>query len=428
MSDLTDLRQTSGWDGESLLSILLLNPVGQHTPRPLTQEIPSRVVGRVLTVSIDESIPRVFRKLSLEGILGCPVLDGNEYVGFISMLDLVKATNSLFWSDVEAEWVEFFDKKEEFANTTVRDLMDVPSTISRDPYPPIREDYTTFYALEKLARENLHRLPLVTTSGTEPRIKLSGIITQSMLISHLRQIKQAWGGFGDQLVSSFMDDLNKNIVSVKEDDTAINAFNMMEDAGVSGLPVLNKDNVLVGAVSVRDLRGVGHSGSKFFRLFRSVKDFKNIVSQEYSQLTPRTHWSTMPVPSMPVYVTPSQTMEDVLNKMEDGNLHRVFVCDEASVAANQPKVIAVISQGNVLKSALDWAIMQCEPYSGRMSQPEGAMGIHTATATAIGGTKVKEEEKTMKQEQQQQQQQQRVLPTSTITGVRGTGKINIPIS
>lgn len=406
---MTELHQTSGWNGDNLLSILLLNPVGEHTPRPLRGEVPARRIGRVLTVSLDETIPRVFRKLASEGFLGCPVMDGNNYVGFITMMDLVRATNSLFWSDVEAEWVEFFDKKEEFANCSVRDIMDIPTTLFRDPHPPIREDFTTFYALEKMVRESLHRLPIVSSTTQQ---RLSGIITQSMLISHLRQIKEAWGEFGQQLVASFIYDLNRNVISVKEDETAINAFNMMEDNNVSGLAVLDKDGTLVGAISIRDLRGVGASGSKFFRLFRSVKDFKQLSDQEYDQLTPKTHWSTAPVPTKPVFVTSSNTVEDVLEKMEDGNLHRVFVCDEASVAANQPRVIGVISQRDVLRLAMLWAINECQP--GKI-QPEGAMGLHAIKKTA------------KKEEEEEKVPEKLEAKAETIAPKESKGRIDIPI-
>jgi CBS domain-containing protein len=414
MSGREDIQFT-GWEGNSLLSILLLNPVGQHTPRPLTEDVRSTKVGRVMTVSIDETLPRVFRRLASENFLGCPVMDGNTYCGMISMLDLVKATNCLFWSDVEAEWVEFFDKKEEFASTTVRDIINIPSSLLRDPHPPISADFTTFFALEKLVREELHRIALV---DPENPIKLTGIITHSMLISHLRQIKPAWGDMKDMLIACIMDELNPEVTSVKESDTAMNAFNMMEDYGVSGLPVVDDDGILVNHISIRDLRGVGTNGRKFFRLFRSVKDFKQLVSQEYPSLAPRTHWSSASVPDSPIFVTPSDTIEAALDKMEDGNIHRIFVCEEASVAAKKPKVLRVLSQRDILKVALDYAI-QSSTGEVESIRPASGMGyMQGAPVTTPTGKKASEEQKG---------QEEGNTPMEGVVKPSALGKINIPI-
>jgi CBS domain-containing protein len=51
------------------------------------------------------------------------------------------------------------------------------------------------------------------------------------------------------------------------------------------------------------------------------------------------------------YVTEDQTFEDVIRKMRDGNIHRVWV-SAASVREGRPVPIKVLSQGDVLKQVL----------------------------------------------------------------------------
>merc|ERR1712166_1146646 len=105
--------------GSSLLSLFMSTPAVDHIPRGTTGEVVIHKEGPVMTVQRDETLPRVLRKLATEGFLAAPVLDGRQYVGFISMLDLVRHTTNLFWGDTVEQWVNFWDKEERFQTTTV---------------------------------------------------------------------------------------------------------------------------------------------------------------------------------------------------------------------------------------------------------------------------------------------------------------------
>merc|ERR1711957_1152980 len=124
--------------GSSLLSLFMSTPAVDHIPRGTTGEVVIHKEGPVMTVQRDETLPRVLRKLATEGFLAAPVLDGRQYVGFISMLDLVRHTTNLFWGDTVEQWVNFWDKEERFQTTTVDDVMRLPDTWDRDPFPPLR--------------------------------------------------------------------------------------------------------------------------------------------------------------------------------------------------------------------------------------------------------------------------------------------------
>lgn len=302
-----------------------------------------------MTVQRDETLPRVFRKLAIEGFLSAPVLDGRQYVGFISMLDLVRHTTNLFWGDTVEQWVNFWEKEERFQSTTVDDVMRLPDTWDRDPFPPLRPDYTTFYALEMMARSRLHRMAVVDQTTN----RVIGILTQSMLISWLRQNIGSLDCLRTELVSDITTELSSPVLTIKESDKAINAFNKMIDCKVSGLAVVNENGVLVGAVSARDLRGVGTSGEFFYRLFHTVKDFKKESREDFPEQAPKTHYSRKMVPLKGLYVAPSHSVLDVIRLMNDGNIHRVFVCSEESINNKKPVPIYVISQSDVLKQVLD---------------------------------------------------------------------------
>lgn len=340
----------SVWEGGDMLALFLRNDAAEHIPRPTTGKIPVRTEGYVMTVQADETLPDVFRKLTTEGFLGAPVCSGSQLVGHVTQLDLVKYVNGLFFATTEEDWAEFWQKKLLFATATARSIIDVPDEYMRNPFLTMTSDFTSFSALEMMARYKNHQILL-----TDKERNLCGILTQSMLISFLRQNKGKWDpNFGKLKVSDFEErnEGKKKLVTVTEDELAINAFLRMEMEEVHGMPIVDKEGVLTGCISVRDLRGVGTDGAQFFRLYRPVRAFKELCQESYGKLAPRTHYTRKKLPEQPVYVTPEDSMEDVIDRMEDGNLHRVFICTAASHANGRPKPIGVISQSDVLYQTL----------------------------------------------------------------------------
>lgn len=335
--------------GSSLLSLFMSTPAVDHIPRGTTGDVVIHKEGPVMTVQRDETLPRILRKLATEGFLSAPVLDGRQYVGFISMLDLVRHTTNLFWGDTVEQWVNFWDKEERFQNTTVDDVMRLPDTWDRDPFPPLRPDFTTFYALEMMARTRLHRMAIVDQKTN----RVTGILTQSMLISWLRQNMGALDGLKTETIADITSELSSPVLTIKENAKAINAFNKMIDCKVSGLAVVNDDGVLTGAISARDLRGIGYSGEYFYRLFHSVRDFKKEAREDFPAQAPKTHYSRKMVPVKGLYVAPTANILDVIRLMNDGNIHRVFVCSEESINRKKPVPTHVISQSDVLRQVLD---------------------------------------------------------------------------
>lgn len=358
--------KTSTDNPTSLLSLFLTTPASDHRPRNTTGDVEARKIGPVMVVGPDESIPRVFRKLVVEGFLSAPVVQGTRYLGFIDMMDLVCKTRDIFWADTVEAWCNFWDKEERFQLMTVDDCMKTPSQWNRDPSPPLTENFTTFSALELMVRGNHHRLA-VTVPGSPN--KVSCILTQSMLISWLRQNEHLFGTLRTMLVSDIVDQVcNKECRTIKETDKAINAFNIMANENISGLAVVDQEGLLQSGISIRDLRTVGTSGEYFHRLFRPIRDFKQIAREEHPKLAPRTHYMRKALPKTGLFVTPSGTFGDVLKLMADGNIHRVFVCESAT----RPVPTHVISQVDVLKIVLENIVDQAE--ASDLSVRVGAAG------------------------------------------------------
>lgn len=284
---------------KNLMSLFLTTPVSDHVPRGLTGDLIEKKVGPVLVVRPEDSIPRVMKQLCTEGFLAAPVVEGTRYLGFISMMDLVTKTRDMFWGDTVEAWCNFWDKEERFANTTVDDLMKVPSMWNRDPSPNMNAAYSSFSALELMVRGNHHRLAVTTGAN-----KLTNIVTQSMFISWLRQNKHLFGSLNSMLVSDMTDELDQECETIKETDKAINAFSTMANKKISGLAVVDDEGILQSGISITDLRTVGAGGEFFHRLYKNIKEFKQITREEHPKLAPRTHYSRRALPRSGIFVTP----------------------------------------------------------------------------------------------------------------------------
>lgn len=384
------MEPTSEWEGNDLVGCFLRNEVSGHKPRRLTGKVECQKEGTVMTVQSTDLLPSVFKKLSTEGFLSAPVCIGSDLVGEVTLLDLVKHVNSLFFGSSESDWIDWFEKKLYFQTTPVSMLTTEPSEYLRHPYKTMSEHFTSFAALELMAREKNHQILLLDSS---PGKKLCGILTQSMLISFLRQNKEKWGpDFTNLKVIDFQfDEANKKpLQTVEESETAINAFLRMEEEDVHGLPIVDKNGVLTGCISVRDLRGVGTDGSQFYRLYRTVRAYKDMVRSEHESLAPPTHYSKEQVPFGGVYVTPQDTMETVIKKMNDGNLHRVFICSVESARLGRPIPMGVISQSDVLLNTLEYIVRRCkrgqvQPSKSAVAERQVARKVSSGKLTRESG-------------------------------------------
>jgi CBS-domain-containing membrane protein len=136
----------------------------------------------------------------------------------------------------------------------------------RNPFRPVYSGYSLFSALEILAREpSLHRVPVIDRGQ-----HLINIITQSQLVSIVEQHLEIMGTLKDTPLSHIPTVWTK-VLSVKETDTAMTAFNLMAEHHVSGVAVLDDKGELVNNLSLRDLKQVSADASMFWRLFQDVK-------------------------------------------------------------------------------------------------------------------------------------------------------------
>ena len=178
-----------------------------------------------------------------------------------------------------------------------------------------------------MVRLGAHRIPMLSDDG-----HVQGLVTQSMFISLFSQHMDRLGCIKYVWVSDLVRSLSAFPFVVQEDSIALNAFKLMVKHNVSALGVVDKDGSLVDSISVGDLNGMGCETEHFERLWYPIKQFKISV-----QTTRK-----------PSVVTLTDTLETVIRKMDDGNVHFVFVVDGSTAPFTVP--LHVITQRDVLRA------------------------------------------------------------------------------
>jgi CBS domain-containing protein len=257
----------------------------------------------------------ILAALQQRNIMSVPIIlkkDQNwRYFGFVDVYDIVKFTLEHFGSGptAEAGYWEKVLKSEEFYNTEINKIMMWPLS-KRNPFHPVKQGYSAWAVLEPLARENIHRIPIVSEDG-----QIVNLVTQSQVIRVLNDNIAQLDGKLTRPVSSCKR-FFKDVIVVQEETTALEAFKLMVESHHGGVAVVNAAGGLVGALSLRDIKAVFADGSKFERLFLSVNKFLQFVKDVgVDDKRPRTV----------VFATQDDCITKVIRLLAEQKVHRVFI-------------------------------------------------------------------------------------------------------
>jgi len=274
--------------------------------------------GRIFVAQRTDKLVDVWKGLIRHNFLSVPVLQktGQKYYGFVDLADIVLYMVNLFGAsklNIEKDFWELYSKEEILQDRVVNDIMSYPLS-RRNPFHPVPKGYSILAAVELLAREKgLHRVPVVDQNR-----KLINMLTQSMLVKFLFENLDAIGNVKNKPVSEMMA-VSHEVITVHEDEIAIDAFSLMSTQNVSGVGVVDKDGKLVGNISLRDLKAISSDGRLFWRLHQTVKNFLMKIKNEYQEKDQR--------PTHVITTTETQTLEMVIRKIHDNKIHRIFVVD-----------------------------------------------------------------------------------------------------
>jgi CBS-domain-containing membrane protein len=267
-------------------------------------------------------------------ILSAPVYSKSKkrFVGLIDVADFVYFITQHFSQDILKH-----DNVDKFLSVHDRFTSHLVSSVSnssaRNPWYPVDKSAPVSRVLDTCCRNNIHRVPLLEHDG-----ELFSLVSQTDVLAYISS--QIHSPFLQKLAHSQLESEGigtfGEVHSIRSDDPALAAFQLISEKKIHGVAVVDKSGVLVANISASDLRLIQHHGASLSVLFESAADF--VVACRASAN------GGVKSESAAVCVQRSATFCEVLLAMQGRRLHRLYVVD----AENKP--VGVVSQIDLIQA------------------------------------------------------------------------------
>jgi len=303
------------------MALLRETPVGSLFPH----HMPS-----IITVNKKDTMSSAFQTLIDNKILSAPVWDlhKHKFVAFVDMVDMVSASmEALSESDLasEADLGKLMESAVQLRNKTVGELADHSQ---RNPYLPVESTAPLHEAVKLMNKWGVHRVPVIDAEGN-----LMSVLTQSQVVHWFCDHRSSFPTMKKTLENLHIG--QSGIISISWNSRAIEAFQLIWNKRISAVAVVNDDGILVGNISVSDLKLIGYDATLISRLFYPIKEFLRVIRAP--------HDAEHPI-SQPIFVKKDSTLGEVVRKLVETRFHRVYVVDE------NYKPVGVVSNLEVLKA------------------------------------------------------------------------------
>lgn len=354
----------------------LINSGGEHWAKKRNRSI--------INITAEASVVEAMQVLSSNNILAAPVFDkeNDNFLGFVDMMDLLANVVSFYserssvdakqGEEVPVSWCRNIEtlkeRGEQFAKQPITALIDKSRV---DEYCPVSHHGTLAQLMEDVLSQNVHRVPVFDNND-----KVYNILSQSdvihFLYEHIRDIGIARFDTVEKLGLG-----TRNVISMSARAKAIHAFFLMLYQKVPAVAIVSGNGELVGNLSASDLRGLDQNS--FTQLLDPVMEFVKSVKRHRGLVTCKK----------------SSTLESVLSKLANNNVHRLWMVDDN----NCP--IGVVSLTDVMK------LFANREESSPLTKPISPRPVRSSTKRYTKVWKGDGKYHAGRQEDQQQQHHQR---------------------
>ncbi|KAI3820672.1 hypothetical protein L1987_08220 [Smallanthus sonchifolius] len=334
-------------------------------------EFPHASPSQVIEIRSDASLVEAVRLLSQHKILSAPVVDVDapedaswidrylgmvEFAGIVVWIlhqsennDVLDASDS-FSSSLEdstrhvvvaaangmsspryrssqgspktaGNFFELLTSSDFYKNTKVKDIS---GSFRWAPFLALQTSNSFLTMLLLLSKYRMKSVPVVDAGDQ----KIDNIITQSAVIHMLEECAdQQWF---KSLGSKKLCDLGlplmgaNQVIKVDEDEPVLQAFRLMRQKGVGGLPVVSDGNKPVANISIRDIQ--------FLLITPEIyKDYRSITAKNFVTSVKRyleDNQKASPLVSDMITCRKEDTLKDAITKLDSKEIHRIYVVDE----------------------------------------------------------------------------------------------------
>ncbi|KAL3512579.1 hypothetical protein ACH5RR_025296 [Cinchona calisaya] len=366
VEDLWDVQEPQLSPTEKLNACFESIPVSDFPPAPSSQ---------VIEINSDSSLAEVVKLLAEHKILSAPVVDVeapddaswiDRYIGIVefagivvsilhqsekidgspaSAFDLMNGSDDSMGPAVAAaangmsspryrslhpespsatsgNFFETLTSSDFYKNTKVGDIS---GSFRWAPFLALQKSNSFLTMLLLLSKYRMKSIPVVDLGEK----KIDNIITQSAVIHMLDECAglhwfESWGS---KKLSELGLPLMKpsHIVKVYEDEPVLQAFKLMRQKGVGGVPVVaSGGRKAIGNISIRDIQFL-LLAPEIYKEFRSITA-KNFLTAVRSYL--EEHQKDSPLLRNMVTCRRDDTLKDVIMKLDSMKIHRIYVVDD----------------------------------------------------------------------------------------------------
>jgi len=258
---------------------------------------------------------QIFQRTSISSL---PIW-GNEqkkWIGIIDMLDIIEAHNLL---SSTSNLVDFQQLLQGFgcSNLTAEQIVKKsPRSQNLIVVCPGESLITSMKYLTEI-----HKILIGPNNSSDP--KSFCLLTQMDIVKQLSKMDLEDRKRKIEEIFPF----TKVIYSIKEDDIARNAFQLMYKRKLGALAIVNNCDTLISNISTSDLKML--DSDNIGNIILQVKQFLEIVHGEKA--------------AVPVVCKPLDRLEDILSKILIAKIHRIWITN----SAEQP--IGVITLTDIIK-------------------------------------------------------------------------------
>ncbi|THG10872.1 hypothetical protein TEA_025807 [Camellia sinensis var. sinensis] len=223
---------------------------------------------------------------------------------------------------ISGKFFETLTSSDFYKNTKVRDIS---GSFRWAPFLALQKSNSFLTMLLLLSKYRMKSVPVVDPGER----KIDNIITQSAVIHMLEECAglhwfESWGTktlseLGLPLVKT------SRIIKVYEDETVLQAFKLMRQKGVGGVPVVESGGrKAIGNISIRDVQFL-LIAPEIYKNYRSItaKTFLTAVRNYLGE-----HKEASPLLNGTVTCQRNNTIKEVIMMLNAQKIHRIYVVDD----------------------------------------------------------------------------------------------------
>ncbi|KAG0231715.1 cell separation during budding [Actinomortierella wolfii] len=297
----------------------------------------------LITIDANMSVEDACEELLKNNISAAPVYDTSRkaYVGMFDYADLMTYI-LLLLKKLE---VPLQDQTVEMRDLIMRTSksQDVPVKLAsdlsgKDPFCTVPEE-TRLGAIIRDFAAGIHRIAVMDANG-----EMKGILTQSLVLDYLMRHLSEYPQLQPVMQQTLQEFglVNNNVLAVNGDAKVLDALKMMSHHSVSSLAVLDDQGVLLGNISMTDIKYIMKSlktswlWTSCFQLVCKIRLEQGIENGE----------DQYPV----LDVNPKSTFGYTLSKLQATKVHRLWIVNETGCAVG---VVSLTDVFRVLSTLLN---------------------------------------------------------------------------